>query len=100
MDYYIYNKYKVKHYSLDSYIYYWYDNGMKKNGAKRGRPHKEVGELRTEDLLVKLKVDEKEAFRDAADLAGVSLSTWVRERLRRVAVNELQEASRPIAFLK
>jgi hypothetical protein len=75
---------------------------MKKNGAKpkRGRPPKQVSELRTEDLLVKLKVDEKEAFKDAADLAGVSLSTWVRERLRRVAMNELQEAARPIAFLK
>jgi hypothetical protein len=73
---------------------------MKTNGHKRGRPPKQASELRTEDLLVKLKVDEKVAFKDAADLAGVSLSTWVRERLRRVAMRELQEAARPIAFLK
>jgi hypothetical protein len=75
---------------------------MKKNGnrPKRGRPPKQAGELRTEDLLVKLKVDEQEAFKDAAELAGVTLSSWVRERLRRVALVELQEASRPVAVLK
>ena len=73
---------------------------VKKNGIKRGRPPKQAADLRTEDLLVKLKVDEKEAFRDAAELAGVPLSSWVRERLRRVALIELQEAARPVAFLK
>jgi uncharacterized protein (DUF1778 family) len=67
---------------------------------KRGRPSKAPDELRNEDLLVKLKADEKEAFKDAADLAGVSLSTWVRERLRQVAIRELQSASQPIAFLR
>jgi uncharacterized protein (DUF1778 family) len=73
---------------------------MKNNGTKRGRPPKQASDLRTEDLLVKLKADEKEAFKDAAELAGVPLSSWVRERLRRVAVRELQEAARPVAFLK
>jgi predicted HicB family RNase H-like nuclease len=67
---------------------------------KRGRPSKKPDELRTEDLLVKLKTDEKEAFKIAADLAGVSLSSWVRERLRQVAVSELQKAEYPVAFLK
>jgi hypothetical protein len=51
-------------------------------------------------MLVKLDAAEKEAFRDAADLAGVPLSTWVRERLRQIAVRELERASRPIAFLR
>ncbi len=67
---------------------------------KRGRPPKEVDQLRNESLLVRVEADEKEAFKDAARLAGIPLSSWVRERLRRVAVNELQEAARPIAFLK
>ena len=71
---------------------------MKK--PKRGRPPKEVDRLRSESLLVRLESTEKKAFRDAADLAGVPLSTWVRERLRQVAVRELDKASRPIAFLK
>jgi hypothetical protein len=73
-----------------------------KNKSKRkgGRPPKNPDELRSEDLLVKLMVDEKEAFKDAAQLAGVPLSSWVRERLRRVAIRELEEAARPIAFLR
>lgn len=67
---------------------------------KKGRPTKEPEHLRNDKLLVRLEQDEKEAFKDAADLAGISLSSWVRERLRRVAVRELQEAAQPIAFLK
>ena len=67
---------------------------------KRGRPAKEADRLRSDKLLVRLETDEKEAFQDAADLAGISLSSWVRERLRRTAVRELQEAARPIAFLR
>jgi hypothetical protein len=71
---------------------------MKK--PRRGRPPKEANKLRDQPLLVRLESDEKEAFRDAAELAGVPLSTWVRERLRRIAVKELQGAARPIAFLR
>ena len=72
-----------------------------RNGKRRrGRPSKSPEDLRNEDLLVKLKSDEKEAFKDAADLAGVSLSSWVRERLRQVAARELEAAAHPIAFLK
>lgn len=71
-----------------------------KSKRKGGRPPKNPDELRSEDLLVKLMVDEKEAFKNAAQLAGVPLSSWVRERLRRVAIKELEEASQPVAFLK
>jgi hypothetical protein len=71
---------------------------MKK--PRRGRPPKEASRLRDQPLLVRLESSEKEAFRDAADLAGVPLSTWVRERLRQIAVRELEKAARPIAFLR
>jgi hypothetical protein len=71
-----------------------------KSKNKGGRPPKNPDELRSEDLLVKLMVDEKEAFKDAAQLAGVPLSSWVRERLRRIAMRELEEAAHPVAFLK
>jgi predicted HicB family RNase H-like nuclease len=71
---------------------------MKK--PKRGRPPKEVDKLRSESLLVRLEGSEKEAFKSAADLAGVPLSTWVRERLRQIASRELGKASRPVAFLR
>ena len=42
---------------------------------------------------------EKQTFQVAADLAGIPLSTWVRERLRHVATRELEAAAIPIAFL-
>ena len=67
---------------------------------ERGRPPKEANKLRDQPLLVRLESSEKEAFRDAAELAGVPLSTWVRERLRQIAIRELEKASRPIAFLR
>jgi hypothetical protein len=51
-------------------------------------------------LIVRLESTEKEAFQDAAALADVSLSTWVREQLRQVAIRELQSAAQPVAFLK
>ena len=72
----------------------------KSSKRKRGRPSKSPDELRSEDLLVKLQADEKTAFKDAAQIAGIPLSVWVRERLRRIAINELEEAAHPIAFLR
>ena len=71
---------------------------MKK--PKRGRPPKEANQLRSQSLLVRLETTEKKAFQDAAQLAGIPLSTWVRERLRQVALRELNKASRPVSFLK
>ena len=70
---------------------------MKKRG--RGRPPKEADQLRSESLLVRLEANEKETFRDAANLAGVPLSTWVRERLKRIAVRELGKASRRVRLV-
>ena len=48
---------------------------------------------------MRLEVAEKQAFEAAADLAGLALSAWVRERLRKVAAHELEEAGRGVAFL-
>lgn len=52
-----------------------------------------------ETLEVRLEPGEKEGFRAAADIAGIDLSAWVRERLRRAARQELEEAQLPIPFL-
>ncbi len=68
-------------------------------GKKRGRPPVDPSKAKVEYLEVRLEVAEKQAFKDAADLAGLPLSTWVRERLRRTARKELEEAGRPVAFL-
>lgn len=60
-----------------------------------------TGSGKRKDALVQLRLDaaEKAAFQDAADLAGLGLSAWIRQRLRWAATRELQEANRPAAFL-
>jgi len=50
-------------------------------------------------LRCRLTDDERKGFKIAADLAGIGLSTWVRERLRRAAIRELEEAGRSIPFI-
>lgn len=51
-------------------------------------------------IEIRATVDEKQAFQDAADLAGIPLSAWVRERLRKAARSELEAAGQKIAFLQ
>lgn len=65
--------------------------------TKGGRPRK--ANRLSEYLETRVDAAEKQAFKDAAELAGIPLSAWVRERLRRAAVRELEEAALPIAFL-
>jgi hypothetical protein len=67
--------------------------GMK----NRGRPRK--ANTREEYLEVRLDVQEKQAFKEAADLAGLAVSAWVRERLRQAARKELTDSGREVAFL-
>ncbi len=54
---------------------------------------------RDENFMLRLSAGEKEAFKLASGMAGISLSAWVRERLRHAAIRELEAASRSIAFL-
>jgi hypothetical protein len=56
--------------------------------------------MKTDAILVRAQPKEKEAFKEAADLAGISLSAWVRERLRLAAIRELESAGRPIPFIR
>jgi len=63
-----------------------------------GRPKKPPEQRRSESLEVRLDFQEKSAFREAAAIAGLALSAWVRERLRRVAAEELAEADLPVPF--
>jgi uncharacterized protein (DUF1778 family) len=55
---------------------------------------------KTETLKLRLSQEEKAAFQEAADLSGIAMSAWIRERLRRAAVKELEDASRPVPFLR
>jgi len=65
---------------------------------RKGRPPKD--KTKQDYLEVRLDADEKQAFKDAADLSGLALSAWVRERLRKVARKELEEAGKQAAFMK
>jgi hypothetical protein len=65
----------------------------------RGRPPKGSSDKKAGYLDVRLNEVEKATFKDAADVAGVPLSTWVRERLRSAARRELIEAGQPVKFL-
>ena len=66
--------------------------------AKRGRPKKQ--NPLDEYVELRLSTAEKQAFRDAAERSGIPLATWARERLRRIATRELENAELPVAFLK
>lgn len=54
---------------------------------------------KSESLLVRVTDKEKEGFELAAALAGISLSSWVRERLRLSAIRELEGAGRRVPFV-
>lgn len=64
---------------------------------KPGRPR--TANRRTEYLELRLTENEKRAFQEAAHISGISMSTWVRERLRRAVIRELEEAGRPATYL-
>ncbi|MGE0199976.1 MAG: hypothetical protein AB7P76_03280 [Candidatus Melainabacteria bacterium] len=53
-----------------------------------------------EVLQIRLSEKEKDGFEIAASLAGISLSSWVRERLRLAAIRELENAGQQIPFVK
>ena len=67
---------------------------------KNSRAAKEADRAKSDYLEIRLGSAEKQAFKDAAELAGLGVSAWVRERLRRIAAKELQDAGRPVAFLE
>ena len=63
-----------------------------------GRPQK--ARKLDEYLEVRVQALEKRAFRNSADLAGIPLATWIRERLRQVAIRELEAVGKQIPFLQ
>lgn len=77
-------------------IFCRYKRGM---ARKRGRPPVAPQKAKAEVLQVRMAASEKQAFAEAAELAGLALSAWVRERLRHAAREELESAARPVSFL-
>jgi len=56
----------------------------------------------SKDQLLQIRVSEaeKQSFAAAAELAGIPLSAWVRERLRLAAIRDLESAGQKVPFVK
>jgi uncharacterized protein (DUF1778 family) len=50
-------------------------------------------------LQIRLSPAEKDGFEQAASVAGLAISAWVRERLRDAAIRELERVGRPAPFV-
>ncbi len=55
---------------------------------------------KSETLQIRLTHQEKAGFLEASGVAGLPLSSWVRERLRLAAIRELEGAGRRVPFVK
>lgn len=56
--------------------------------------------MKTASVEVRMQPDEKTAFQEAAELAGIPLSAWIRERLRKAARIELEDAGKSVPFVR
>ena len=56
--------------------------------------------MKTEMLKVRVDSLEKEAFEEAAAIAGLRVSVWIRERLRLSAIRELESVGRKVPFVE
>ncbi len=54
---------------------------------------------KNEILQIRLSEQEKQGFLDAAELAGIPLSSWVRERLRLAAIRDLESSGKKVPFI-
>lgn len=88
---------RVKLIRLDLYGIITY-NSLMKTTERLGRPTKGSVAL-TERVEMRMTKAEKQSFVEAAELAGLDLSSWVRMRLRQTARKELGDAERPVHFL-
>jgi predicted HicB family RNase H-like nuclease len=79
------------------YFFCRYHVGM---GKRMGRPPKDPARKKAGFLQVRVDDGEKQTFQAAADLAGLDVSAWVRERLREVARQELEASGVPVPFVQ
>lgn len=56
--------------------------------------------MKSETVKIRIDSTEKDAFHRAAEVAGLSLSAWMRERLRLAAAGELERIGETPDFLK
>lgn len=51
------------------------------------------------NIILRTSPDEKEAFERAAEISGLSLSAWIRQRLRKASASELKSNGEKAKFL-
>lgn len=51
-------------------------------------------------IQIRVSDEEKQGFTSAAELAGIPLSAWIRERLRLAAIRDLESAGMKAPFIK
>jgi len=66
---------------------------------KRGAPKKAETVAKAEVVQIRLNASEKDGFAAAASHAGISMSSWMRERLRVSAAEELRKMGKDVPFL-
>jgi hypothetical protein len=71
----------------------------KQGRPKQGRPKLDKDKARGVLLQIRLNAAEKQAFSDAAEFSGESMSAWARAALRRIAREKLEEFGKPVPFL-
>jgi uncharacterized protein (DUF1778 family) len=74
--------------------------GTLKTMKKTKQSRKDPDAVKTEYIEMRVEKSEKDTFRAAADAAGLPLSGWIRQRLRRDAKKELEDLGLPVAFLQ
>lgn len=62
--------------------------------AKRGRPPGPTADRKARYIQVRATDAERDTFGMAADLEGLSMSAWIRNRLRAAAKSELAAAGK------
>jgi len=72
---------------------------MAKKRTNRGAPVKPAEKAKRALVQIRLNTAEKAGFIQAADLDGKKLSEWIRDRLRRLAREELQQQGLAVPFL-
>lgn len=80
-------------------LFLYYICIMKTPKKKRGAPTKSPDKARSVLMQFRVTIAEQEAIQMAADLDGKKLSEWIRDRLRRMSREELEQAGRAVPFL-
>lgn len=57
-----------------------------------------ISGMKTTAIQIRVNPSEKDAFDQAAALAGISLSSWARMTLRRAAMREFEDAGKRVDF--